>query len=76
MNQVVVPGQAPKYSSILDCVKKTVKAEGVSGLFKGLSANAARIGTWCVVMFMTYEQYRIAMRPLYQTDNKPEKNNE
>lgn len=29
-------GQAPMYSGAMDCVKKTVSAEGARGLYKGI----------------------------------------
>ena len=29
------PGQPPRYSGAFDCVIKTVKLEGVKGLYKG-----------------------------------------
>lgn len=31
------PGGAKKYNGIADCVKKTVKSNGVFGLYRGLS---------------------------------------
>ena len=30
-----LPGQAPMYTSTLDCVKKTIALEGPKGLYKG-----------------------------------------
>lgn len=66
MNQPA--GKDALYTGIFDCFIKTAKREGVTGLYKGLTANAARIGSWCVVMFMSYEQFRIAARGLYVTD--------
>ncbi len=32
-------GVAPRYSSSLDCVRQTLHAEGVRGLYKGLLAS-------------------------------------
>eukprot|EP00744_Colponema_vietnamica_P006952 GILI01010038.1.p1 GENE.GILI01010038.1~~GILI01010038.1.p1 ORF type:complete len:302 (-),score=100.51 GILI01010038.1:184-1089(-) len=46
------------YTGMVDCFVKTVKAEGFMALYKGFIPNWLRIGPWCVVMFMTYEQYR------------------
>lgn len=65
MNQPAGPGITPMYSGMFDCAVKTVRNESLLSLYKGIGANAARIGTWCVVMFMTYEQFRIAARQLY-----------
>ena len=33
----MLPGGAKKYNGIMDCVKKTVKTNGVFGLYRGLS---------------------------------------
>ncbi len=32
-------GVAPRYASSLDCVRQTIRAEGVLGLYKGLLAS-------------------------------------
>jgi len=61
MNQPAGPGITPMYSGMLNCMYKVARDEGVTALYKGISANAARIGLWCVAMFMTYEQFRIAL---------------
>lgn len=50
------------YSGMLDCATKTVRAEGFLALYKGFVPNWLRLGPWCVVMFMSYEQYRLAAR--------------
>ncbi len=43
------PGQ---YSGVLDCVAKTFK-EGPMAFYKGFQANAGRIVSWNVVMFVS-----------------------
>lgn len=65
MNQPAGPGITPMYTGMVDCMVKMVKDEGVFALYKGVTANMARIGCWCVVMFTAYEQFRIAARKLY-----------
>ena len=32
-------GQPPRYTGAADCVTKTVKLEGIKGLYKGMSSN-------------------------------------
>lgn len=39
------------YTSLLDCMVKTARAEGVSGLYKGLMGNVARQGPHMVLVF-------------------------
>jgi len=65
MSQPAGPGITPKYRGMLDCFIKVAKTEGFTSLYRGVVANAARLGSWCVVMFMSYEQYRIFARRLY-----------
>ena len=48
------PGE---YSSIADCVVKTFK-EGPLAFYKGFQANAGRIVSWNIVMFVTLGQVR------------------
>ena len=48
----------PNYSGIGDCLSKTIKNEGFKAFYKGFWANFARIGTWNVIMFMSFEQIK------------------
>lgn len=66
MNQPAGPGITPKYTGMIDCMVKMVREESIFALYKGVTANMARIGSWCVVMFTAYEQFRIAARKTYQ----------
>jgi len=58
MNMKVEPGQAPPYAGALDCVVKTVKAEGPMALYKGFVPTISRQGPFTVVLFVTLEQVR------------------
>eukprot|EP00842_Homolaphlyctis_polyrhiza_P004322 jgi/Hompol1/4891/HPOL_001034-RA len=51
-------GVGEKYSSVLDCFAKTVKAEGIAGLYKGWLPQWFRIGPHTVVTFLVLEQLR------------------
>lgn len=68
MNQPAGPGITPLYTGMIDCMIKVARQEGVTALYKGISANAARIGLWCVAMFMSYEQFRMALRKYHDCD--------
>ena len=53
MNQ---PKNAPLYAGPLDCVAKTVRSEGVGGLYKGFVPAYARLAPHRVVHFVALEQ--------------------
>nr|XP_043608678.1 mitochondrial carnitine/acylcarnitine carrier-like protein [Erigeron canadensis] len=46
-----LPGQLPKYSGAVDAVKKTLAAEGVSGLYKGMGAPFATAAAFNALLF-------------------------
>jgi len=67
MNQPVpTPGSPLLYTGTLDCFTKTIKAEGIRGLYKGFIPNWMRIGPHTIVTFIVYEQLRIlgGLRPI------------
>ncbi|KYQ89105.1 mitochondrial substrate carrier family protein [Tieghemostelium lacteum] len=60
MNQPFDPvtGKGLLYSSNYQCLVKTVKAEGLLGLYKGFIPNWLRIGPHTIVTFIVYENLR------------------
>lgn len=59
MNQPVDEnGRGLRYSSTIDCFRKSTQAEGVLSLWKGFLPNFARLGPHCVITFMVIEQLR------------------
>ena len=42
-----------EYSGVVDCVVKTWKENGILSFYKGLQANANRIVTWNIFMFVS-----------------------
>ena len=54
------------YRGTLDCIMKTVRKEGLFGLYKGFIPNWTRTGTHTVVTFFVFEQLRafVGMRPI------------
>jgi len=48
------------YASPWDCIVKTVRAEGVRGLYAGALANYLRFGPYCILVFVFLEQLRKA----------------
>lgn len=49
---------APLYRSSLDCLVKSVRAEGLAALYKGFLPTWARLGPWQLVFWTSYEQFR------------------
>jgi solute carrier family 25 protein 14/30 len=58
MNQQFQDGKGVMYSSTRDCFVKTIKAEGIAGLYKGWLPNWFRIGPHTVITFLILEQLR------------------
>eukprot|EP00929_Paragymnodinium_shiwhaense_P033415 TRINITY_DN18350_c0_g1_i3.p1 TRINITY_DN18350_c0_g1~~TRINITY_DN18350_c0_g1_i3.p1 ORF type:complete len:279 (-),score=66.67 TRINITY_DN18350_c0_g1_i3:611-1447(-) len=48
------------YKGPYDCLKKTVQAEGLGGVYKGILANYMRFGPYCILVFVFLEQLRNA----------------
>ena len=47
-----------RYSGPMQCAKDIIKQEGVRGLFRGWTANYARLGPQTTVIFVVMEQIR------------------
>jgi len=58
MNQKVNVDGTKEYPSAYRALVKIVTNEGFFGLYKGFWPNFARIGSWNVVMFLTFEQLK------------------
>lgn len=55
-NQKVVSGQPRLYNSMLDCVVKTARHEGIKGFYKGLLPHYLRVGPHTTLTFLFWEQ--------------------
>ncbi|CBN79385.1 conserved unknown protein [Ectocarpus siliculosus] len=53
--QVLIPGQAPKYGGFVSAISLIAKEEGVKALWKGLTPRLMRIMPGQAITFMTYE---------------------
>ncbi|RDD47571.1 Mitochondrial uncoupling protein 4 [Trichoplax sp. H2] len=60
MNQnIVTPKEGQViYSSVIDCLTKTVKNEGLSALYKGFFPTWLRMCPWSLTFWFTYEEIR------------------
>jgi solute carrier family 25 uncoupling protein 8/9 len=50
--------QVGTYTGMLDCGQKLFKENGLAAFYKGFTPSFMRMGTWNVVMFVTYEQLK------------------
>ncbi|XP_018547447.2 uncharacterized protein LOC108893680 [Lates calcarifer] len=50
-----------QYSSVLNCAAAMMTKEGPLAFYKGFMPSFLRLGSWNVVMFVTYEQLKRAM---------------
>jgi len=59
MNQKIGPDGVPtEYRNAFHAIVKISKTEGFRGWYKGFWPNFSRIGSWNIVMFLTYEKIR------------------
>lgn len=68
-NQKHQPNQPPVYGGLVECAGKTVRAEGVRALFKGLVPHFVRIGPHTVLTLVLLEQFRSLLRPVFVDDD-------
>eukprot|EP01006_Ploeotia_vitrea_P050251 TRINITY_DN67435_c5_g4_i2.p1 TRINITY_DN67435_c5_g4~~TRINITY_DN67435_c5_g4_i2.p1 ORF type:complete len:132 (-),score=59.68 TRINITY_DN67435_c5_g4_i2:55-450(-) len=61
MNQRIGPNGEKQYKHAFDCMYQIAKKEGFGGFYKGVMPNFARIASWNVVMFLSYEQLKGAL---------------
>ena len=58
MNQKVVGKNGTLYRGAVECLVKTVKTEGIFGLYKGFLPNWLRAGPQTLITFCIFEQLR------------------
>jgi len=51
-----LPGQLPKFAGAMDCVLKTIKEEGVKGLYKGMGPPLVTVALFNAILFNAYGQ--------------------
>jgi solute carrier family 25 carnitine/acylcarnitine transporter 20/29 len=57
-------GEAPMYTGALDCAKKTIAKEGVTGLYKGVIGPFWSMGPVFALYFVSFDQAELAIRKL------------
>ena len=66
MNQSIMGNGGKLYTSTFDCLIKTIRTEGLFGLYKGFIPNWLRIGPHTIITFLIFEQLRLfaGLKPL------------
>ncbi|KAL4503410.1 hypothetical protein ABPG72_001016 [Tetrahymena utriculariae] len=58
-------GSGKQFNGVLDCIVKTYQEDGIRAFYKGFNANAQRIVTWNICMFVTLQQIRAFIARTY-----------
>lgn len=51
----------PTYTGIIDVFQKTIKQEGLRGLYKGITPNLLKVVPSVSITYMVYEQAKVVM---------------
>lgn len=57
-----LPGQAPLYSGMMDCVRQTIKTEGPAAFYKGTVPPLLGVGLCVAIQFAAVEQVKAYFR--------------
>lgn len=68
----IMNSKVGKYDGMIDCARGMIRTSGWSSFYKGFTPSFMRMGTWNVVMFVTYEQLKKFSQQ--QNDKTMEKN--
>ncbi|KAM4845734.1 putative mitochondrial transporter UCP3 isoform 2-T2 [Thomomys bottae] len=60
-----------RYRSPLHCMLKMVAQEGLTAFYKGFTPSFLRLGSWNVMMFVTYEQLKRALMKVQMLRESP-----
>ncbi|DBA03703.1 TPA: hypothetical protein N0F65_004120 [Lagenidium giganteum] len=55
-SQKVVNGKGELYDNVFDCIRKTFRAEGIRGFYKGWTAHYFRLGPHTMFTFLLWEK--------------------
>ena len=54
-----------KYRGVLHCAQQTARAEGSRAFYRGFKASCLRLVSWNIVLWLSYEQLKVATRNYY-----------
>ena len=56
-----------KYRGALHVARETARKEGLMAFYKGFNASCIRLVSWNIVLWLSYEQLKLAAKNLYST---------
>jgi len=59
------------YSGVLDCARQTAKHEGLKAFYRGFKASCMRLVSWNIVLWLSYEQLKLATQNYYNKNKNP-----
>lgn len=68
----IMNAKVGQYAGMIDCARGMVNSSGWSSFYKGFTPSFMRMGSWNVVMFVTYEQLK-KLSLQYKNDHAIEK---
>ena len=54
-----------RYRGVLHCAGQTARQEGPMAFYRGFKASCLRLVSWNIVLWISYEQLKIATKNLY-----------
>lgn len=70
----IMNSKVGQYNGMIDCARTMVRTSGWSSFYKGFTPSFMRMGSWNVVMFVTYEQLK-KLTLQYKQDQAMERKN-
>jgi solute carrier family 25 uncoupling protein 8/9 len=55
-----------RYRGALHCTIETARNEGVRAFYKGFNASFTRLVAWNICLWITYEQFKLAVARMYE----------
>jgi len=59
-----------KYRGALHCAQVTARTEGFLAFYKGFTASCLRLVSWNIVLWLSFEQIKLAVNNHYRNQNK------
>ena len=54
-----------QYRGVLHCAQQTARLEGPRAFYRGFKASCLRLVSWNIVLWLSYEQLKLATRNYY-----------
>jgi len=65
---------AGEYKGAMDCAIKTFAQEGPFAFYKGFVPSFARLVSWNIVLWLSYEQIKLRVKEIHDSSDRPKNN--